>query len=657
MQKWLEPPVQVKPSFQDAGLVRHGVVEGMAPLGTMPKVGIFKKTATPVDGPPPRKIVLKRPAAPSTPISTPTNNNHPEEDDTEEEKDNGTKWEGAGDEDESFHAAPPSGAGSNSRRSLAMRDAEDDDYAPATKAASSGHKIIARRSLVPRATGRSGYFSSPVADQQQRPTTPDSSSHTANLKALVDKVVEIAVDEALDHFRYPTAWALRTLYDENSADPRFLTIVEEVYSQTASSETLEEFSRLLHQKKKEGKKGNKGCYYFIPPTTNSRFTPHKPKRAPYANLVRLEVPKLQLDPKPEPRTPSVDHSDTHLRKKRRSSKFPEKSSSTPSASKMGSSKTASPKQPANGGGGGGGGGVNGKGKSKLVTPSRRKTRANSASSTSSLSSARSMTPPGGEENGDIFDVPPSRNSPAAENSTNAPAVPSQPITRGRRSLPAKKNGNVSHTPTPSSPTSTQQQRRQSATAAAKSSMPSAASAAASSAGPSLFPNLASKKPQRKGAAALAEEKPVFPSKVGKIDQNDERQRFRDNARRVTNNIDTGVSILESYTRGSGAGASTKKSEASTDAPRRPVGRPRKSLPASNPPPPPASSGPSGTGPNLRSTRSSRKRSHDELDDQVSPTTKLFPPSEAASTAATSRAGTPSLRPAKKTRTGLRVKSS
>jgi hypothetical protein len=42
---------------------------------------------------------------------------------------------------------------------------------------------------------------------------------------------------------------------------------------------------------------------------------------------------------------------------------------------------------------------------------------------------------------------------------------------------------------------------------------------------------------------------------------------------------------------------------------------------------------------------------------VSPTTRLFPPSEAASTAANSRAATPSLRPAKKTRTGLRVKSS
>ena len=49
MQRWLEPPVQVKASYQEAGLMRHGVVEGMAPLGTMPKVGIFKKAAAPVD--------------------------------------------------------------------------------------------------------------------------------------------------------------------------------------------------------------------------------------------------------------------------------------------------------------------------------------------------------------------------------------------------------------------------------------------------------------------------------------------------------------------------------------------------------------------------------------------------------------------------------
>lgn len=37
MQRWLEPSVQAKPSFEEAGLVRFGVLEGMAPLGALPK--------------------------------------------------------------------------------------------------------------------------------------------------------------------------------------------------------------------------------------------------------------------------------------------------------------------------------------------------------------------------------------------------------------------------------------------------------------------------------------------------------------------------------------------------------------------------------------------------------------------------------------------
>lgn len=38
LQRWLEPSVQTKTSFEEAGLMRHGVLEGMAPLGALPKV-------------------------------------------------------------------------------------------------------------------------------------------------------------------------------------------------------------------------------------------------------------------------------------------------------------------------------------------------------------------------------------------------------------------------------------------------------------------------------------------------------------------------------------------------------------------------------------------------------------------------------------------
>lgn len=45
MQKWLEPPVQNKASFQDYGLMRTGVVEHMLPLGTVPKPAHVRKLA------------------------------------------------------------------------------------------------------------------------------------------------------------------------------------------------------------------------------------------------------------------------------------------------------------------------------------------------------------------------------------------------------------------------------------------------------------------------------------------------------------------------------------------------------------------------------------------------------------------------------------
>lgn len=37
MQRWLEPSVQNRPSYEEAGLMRYGVLEGMAPLGVPPK--------------------------------------------------------------------------------------------------------------------------------------------------------------------------------------------------------------------------------------------------------------------------------------------------------------------------------------------------------------------------------------------------------------------------------------------------------------------------------------------------------------------------------------------------------------------------------------------------------------------------------------------
>lgn len=55
MQRWLEPSVQVKASFEEVGFARHGVLETMAPLGTLPKAKLLAGDA--VTGP--QKPILK----------------------------------------------------------------------------------------------------------------------------------------------------------------------------------------------------------------------------------------------------------------------------------------------------------------------------------------------------------------------------------------------------------------------------------------------------------------------------------------------------------------------------------------------------------------------------------------------------------------------
>ena len=872
MQRWLEPPVQVKASYQEAGLMRHGVVEGMAPLGTMPKVGIFKKAAAPVDQTPTRKIILKRPASNTTSAQTPTSNTAL--DDTEEEEGGaagpgaedgndameGQAWEeqervevedGEEDEERGEEIGESKGdeegkeceneryedeMGSNlrssrlaagpSRRSLASRNS-DQDWAPA-KAASPTHKNQTRRSLPRASTGRSGSFTplqpapatptvaasaapaaaaattiattATMASTATSPTTtivtpsPTKASigatattpRASNISGAVDKIVEIAVTEALDHFRYPTAWALRTLYDENSDNVEFLTMVEEVYSQTAAPSTIDEFARLIHKKKKEGKKHNKGCYYFVPPSTTSRFTPRKPRPAPYSSLVRIQVPELVFpsgsqsnhhqqvqdqdraraqDPTAQPQghdqtldqaahthahththipthtqtrtqthtqthtknhqkplqehhdehhdehhhhnmAQQQDHSDEPARKKRRSIRHT--TANTPSSTRTAATRRHN--------------------RAKTESPLKRKTRAHSMSSSSSLSSVRSMTPPDGIGERDAFDVPPSpRTSPPAEANlkNNAPAAP-QPIASRRRSNQAKKTRNVSPSPTHPShaaTTTTTTTTTNGVTSPATTAAAVAAAAAAphhhhhqpkhpkqsrqpaSTAGPSgvspsssmpaavdppLFPNLSSSTPSSsittngatptakkgKGPARSSEQPPVFPSKVGTLDENDARLRLRQKARNITNGESS--FFPQSFSRdprlssgglpsNSPAAAAAAAAAASTPAPRIELNgwkldaphsntRSRVSLPAGAGT---TSAGTASSAPalNLRSTRSSRKRQYDEMEENASPTPLNFAASEAASTAANSRAGTPSLRPAKKTKTGLRVKTS
>lgn len=776
MQRWLDPKAnkKAKASYQDAALMRHGVVDNMAPVGGLPKLGTFKKTSVAAPPPPPpdvkpfvrSKIILKRSSAADTTTPTPTPAPTaapvvpaapaaappaPEEDETEDEEDDYAGDESHYGDGDSFR-----------RRSVKSKhDNMDQEYTPSKKS----HKSQSRRSMSRMSGGRNGSISS--ASFQQIPLPAD---RHAKLKAVADEAVTQAVDEAIAHCRYPTAYALRTLYDEKCNDRDFVSLVVRVCRQQADAEDLNDFGRLMALRKREGRKEDKGHDYFEPPSSDRRLAPHRPKPAPYRHLVKMDLTILHQNTKPEKHIIKADHGEQPSASASAPAPVPSPSP-TPApapAPAPESEATASPspslaphfspepapvpesepapqpepvhppspspapspaplptpelpvaapeppvvapepspappqqstkrelpeddeaqgepevdahvrkKRRSNRHSGGTRTMANGvHGKPKTATPSKRRTRGTSQSSTSSLSSAQSVTPPASiqpdDADEDLPDATPSRQSPTPEErpatpvveevSTSLPVLKATGGRKGRRSIATRKsiNGNVAAVKRSG------RASKSTSTTPATSKQPTPAPLEIDDANPPgqpfempealnepLYPHHANLKRGGKGANGGL----VPPSKIGRLDDNDEKWRLRKSARAITN----------SYMAEAGDEVSFVRPAPEPEPQPEQENQEREAAEATTPPPPPSSRArtslptsvrPGTTAANARSTRSSRKRSHDDLDEQPSPTTLNFGPPEAGpGTAATSRAGTPVLRPAKKPRTGLRVKNS
>jgi hypothetical protein len=471
IQRWLEPPVQNKASFQEAGLMRAGVVENMAPLGTLPKAASLKKPTPTAEGTPApavKRIVFKK----SVPKTTPVEERTPQ------------PFASSG--DSPVRESAEIGLLSPSRPvfpAAGFEDDDDDDYMP-QKNPSSKSRRSSRANSRPVRSGRRSLtttrqkspasqnhpppqqpqqFQQSQQQQQQQQSEPAEEENTPaptpaapltfeppastidrepENKEFVDKAVESAVEEALRHSRYPTAWALRLLYDENSADPRFVCMIEDVFHQRADIETLQEFTRLVQARKREGKEGNKGYYYYEPTdeSTVSRATPYKPKPAPYAKLLTMDLTPIK---------DKNDDSDRHVSKKLKvEGNHMMTGGSGSSGSMNGTNGTH---------------GVNGRrgpsGSGHHKSPSKnRKHRSGSVSSDSSLSSV----PDDAIDDFPDFmgsvaddDVGVSRPSTAEPNNVPAPVGSTQPIS-GQHKKPASKKKNVSPDPAaPSTNTTTQ----------------------------------------------------------------------------------------------------------------------------------------------------------------------------------------------------------
>ncbi|KFG83102.1 Essential subunit of the histone deacetylase Rpd3S complex [Metarhizium anisopliae] len=646
MQRWLEPSVQSKPSFEEAGLLRGGVLENMAPLGALPKA---KKTSG-ENGMPTRKIILK------------TSTTHPPK------KPPGRETPAHDDSDVVAAASPAVSppvsplfppAPASKRKSLVARtkddEADDEEYDPrgdARRRRSRRVSLPAQRTMaaaVPPTTTITTAAQAPSPARERRsstsivlkPTTPVKrhSRSEAGKQGLTDKVVEAAVDEALKHYRYPTAWALKTLYEEKSGDRDFVAMIQDVFSQTADEETMDEFYRQVEERKRQGKKDNRGCYFFVPPATNSRFTPHKAMAAPYAHLIH--------EPEGLPR-----ESMTRAAKKAKTS-HGGAGPGTSNAATPGRKGTAA--AAAGAGAGDVGTGQTDKATTKIIrvkTPaSRKRARRDSGSSDSSLSTAISMSSPevrvsslnspsafegqqqqqhqAGEPTAMPTTTPTTKGTTKGTGAKSQTAPKSQPITTRGKSVASSKQL-VSNSSRPNSPTlpntSRTRPHKSSSCLADDASMPGRVSAA------ELFPNLKVKS---------AEKPAVSPAKDAEIDALDapapmpeeEEESFWDRrrtARRVTNNL----SPHESSIRG-GPAADRETTPVKTTR------RTRQSLAASV---------------TTRATRSASKRPNDDLERTVSPIAFSLPGD--GSSAVGSRAATPtSLRPAKKQKTGLRVKTS
>ncbi|KAI1143894.1 hypothetical protein F5Y05DRAFT_10204 [Hypoxylon sp. FL0543] len=624
LQRWLEPPVQNKASFQEAGLMRGGVVENMAPLGTLPKAAMHKKS--PLNGealptPPVKtRIVLKKPYVAATPRESAPRIRENTPDEVEAEV---------------VEAAPLSPLPQPLLPVPVMDDGEDDDYVPKkSKLRTSSHHVTPnntrrhsarRRSAMPSPTP---VRSSPVRNNDNTTTTAAAAANAVNAanaaaapsspprfhppsstlnrepdRELADRVVEAAVDEAIRHYRYPTAWALRLLYDDNSGDPQFISMIEDIYNQRADSETLKEFNRLISHKKKEGKKDNKGCYYFVPPSTGSRFTPHKPKPAPYGDLIKMDL--------------SAFHDDIakgHVNKKIKLDEDAIADESSPSkangvSNHKGLTSTKSPH------------------KSPHKSPKGRKTRSGSVSSSSSLSSVPDDVPDDYEEYMDQVDddLGVARPIAAEENGPNNAQIPAgstQPISdRDKKPAAKKKNG-----ASPKHPPSTQTPRPH--PPSRDSSMPAAVVANGTS-----TPNHQSKHQQTNSLK--------FTSRFGDLDDSSDQLVQKKLSKKCETTSATKDISEESFIRD-------------------PLQEDDSSFELAVPPPPTSEQYRSSRTPALTS-RAARaaKRHHDDLDDSISPTAMSFRATDLEpSSARNSRAATPSnLRSSKKPRAGLRVKNS
>ena len=310
LDKWVEPSLAPpRPSFVEAGFERLGAVAGMAPLGTLPTAKVIKNsTAMDVAG---RGAVGKKPTpsastpgesarATATPEPT-TTSPQPESSPAKAKESTPAPVPIAVSTDSPVIGAQavfmPSAAAAPAPLSIPPSQAfvstptsvTTPTFAPTNLTYSAPQTPQEQTSPGPRfrnvpqpsvAQQKMGQYVfalqpnipppiqrpvAPIPQQQfihQPPRFIIPSGDVYMDRTFTDKIVEAAVQEAIDDRRWPTAYALRTLYDEFRMNDRMVRLIDAIYSENADENQIKEFQNVMRHRKKEGKKDNAAEYMF-----------------------------------------------------------------------------------------------------------------------------------------------------------------------------------------------------------------------------------------------------------------------------------------------------------------------------------------------------------------------------------------------------------
>lgn len=327
---WQEPPIPPpKPSFADAGMERHGVVANMAPLGTYPTAKALKALmkGDQYDGSGrARRRETSVASTPAESLNTPTRTPEPTHTPEQSQPPESLELSQSAEPVDSLKEAEGGFRRSNRRSaSVKMEDRKPRSATPqqmpvasmdtrmslpaqspltinGTESSSNPRPVsepyVSTQGFVPSMEGKGApgpqpsplpyvignslshppQATPPVLPLPLPPIGPDG-EFMVDL-ALTERVLEYACQHALDDGKYPTAYALRTMYDDLKNHNPSVRMMEALYGGFATPGQRKEFLTQMETRKRGGKKDRTAEIYFngdgsdlpIPPRRSSFFS-------------------------------------------------------------------------------------------------------------------------------------------------------------------------------------------------------------------------------------------------------------------------------------------------------------------------------------------------------------------------------------------------